>query len=64
MISDTIDFKVTVNELVAAASKSLGSLTSMFLHMDNMDLTLKILKSMTIQLFLFLDYGSGVLGAK
>ena len=62
-ISDTIDFNVTVNELVAAASRSLGSLTSKFLYMGNMDYNTyaKIYDNTVIPV---MDYGSGVWGTK
>ncbi|CAC5399200.1 unnamed protein product [Mytilus coruscus] len=36
-LSENIDFKVSVNELSSVASRSLGSSTSKFLHMGNMD---------------------------
>ncbi|CAG2224647.1 unnamed protein product [Mytilus edulis] len=62
-LSENIDYKVSVNELSAAASRSLGSLTSKFLHMGNMDFEIytKIYDNTVIPV---MDYASGIWGIK
>ncbi|VDI51031.1 Hypothetical predicted protein [Mytilus galloprovincialis] len=62
-LSENIDYKVSVNELSAAASRSLGSLTSKFLHMGNMNFEIytKIYDNTVIPV---MDYASGIWGIK
>ena len=63
MISENMDYTVSVKELSSAASRALGSLTSKYLHMGNMDYATytKIYESTVIPV---MDYASGVWGSK
>ncbi|CAG2209764.1 unnamed protein product [Mytilus edulis] len=63
MISEDMDYAVSVKELSTAASRALGSLTSKYLHMGNMDFATytKIFENTVIPV---MDYASGVWGSK
>ena len=56
-----MDFSLSTNELIGAAGRSLGSLTSKFLHMGNMDYETytNIFDNTVIPI---LDYAAGVWG--
>ncbi|CAG2197290.1 unnamed protein product [Mytilus edulis] len=63
MISEDMDYAVSVKELSTAASRALGSLTSKYIHMGNMDFATytKIFENTVIPV---MDYASGVWGSK
>lgn len=62
-VSENIDYNISVKELSVAASRALGSLTSKYLHMGNMDYATfaKIYENTVIPV---MDYASGVWGLK